>query len=311
MIYSRPEFFTGRNYLILESKLMLYIVIVNWNLEHDTIECIESLIHAGVSLNQIILIDNGSSDDSPKSFKSKFSDELQLIINDNNLGYVRAINQGIQVALNLKANWILLLNNDTVVDVKFYQEIQHYISESDSFAIIAPLIFYYSQPERIWYLGDHMLGGTLLTHNSYHGKIAPVDLPKTIPVDFVSGCAMIIKRDVVDRIGMFDETLVMYGEEVDYCWRARIAGYHAVCITQAKVWHKVSKSADKIKPRSRYYKIRNQIIFYRRYSHGLQRVLLFVFSILRSIKIIVRDIMQQKSELIPPLVNGWVDGWKR
>jgi hypothetical protein len=290
---------------------MLYIVIVNWNLEHDTIECIESLIHAGVSLNQIILIDNGSGDDSTKSFKSLFNDELHLIINDDNLGYVKAINQGIQVALNHKAEWILLLNNDTVVDGKFYQEIQNYITDSDPFAIITPLIFYYSQPERIWNLGDHLIGGTLLTYNSYQGKTAPVGLPKTIPVDFVSGCAMIINSDVIERIGMFDETLVMYGEEVDYCWRARIAGYHAVCITRSKVWHKVSKSADKNKPRSRYYKIRNQIIFYRRYSHGMQRVFLFVFSILRSMTIIVRDILQQKTELIPPLVKGWVDGWKQ
>lgn len=311
MIYSRPDFLDGLNYLVLEINLMLYIVIVNWNLEHDTVECIESLIHAGVSLNQIILIDNGSSDGSTKSFKSQFGDKLHLIINDDNMGYVKAINQGIQVALNLNADWILLLNNDTVVDAKFYQEIQHSIAGSDSFAIIAPLIFYYSQPERIWYLGDHLLGGTLLTYNSYHGKTAPVDLPRSIPVDFVSGCAMVIKSDVAERIGMFDETLVMYGEEVDYCWRARLAGYHAVCITRAKVWHKVSKSADKMKPRSRYYKIRNQIIFYRRYSHGFQRLLLFVFSIMRAIKIIVRDIMQQKSELIPPLVEGWVDGWKR
>ena len=124
---------------------------------------------------------------------------------------------------------------------------KNYITDSDPFAIITPLIFYYSQPERIWNLGDHLIGGTLLTYNSYQGKTAPVGLPKTIPVDFVSGCAMIINSDVIERIGMFDETLVMYGEEVDYCWRARIAGYHAVCITRSKVWHKVSKSADKNK----------------------------------------------------------------
>ncbi len=290
---------------------MLHIVIVNWNLPHDTIKCIESLIHAGVSLNQIILIDNGSSDGSLNSFKSQFGNDIHLIINDTNLGYVKAVNQGIIAALNLAADWILLLNNDTIVDANFYQEILGYITESNSFAIIAPLIFYYSQPDRIWYLGDHLYGGTLLTHNSYHGKTEPADLPKEIPVDFVSGCAMVINSDLIDRIGMFDETLEMYGEEIDYCWRARIAGYHAVCITRAKVWHKVSESADKVKPQARYYKIRNQIIFYRRYSHGSQRVFLFVFSILRSITIIVRDILQQRTALIPPLVEGWIDGWKQ
>jgi GT2 family glycosyltransferase len=129
-------------------------------------------------------------------------------------------------------------------------------------------------------------------------------------VDFVSGCAMFIRRDVFEKIGLFDEKLLMYGEEVDFCWRARLAGYTLGCVTPARMWHKVSLSASRVGSQTRYLRIRNQIRFYNNYARGLQRPIMFLFSILRSGMIILKDIFRRQTDLIPPLIRGWVDGWK-
>jgi GT2 family glycosyltransferase len=289
---------------------MLSTVIVNWNLKDDTVTCIDSLIKAGASSRNIILIDNGSTDGSVDTFNAHFGNDVHLITNGTNLGYTFALNQGIQYALDQNSDWILILNNDTVVAQDLFQQVNKYLYESNTFSIIAPLILYHAQPDRIWFLGDYIIRGTLITYNSYRNKKIPDNLPDFIPVDFLTGCAMFVKREVFDQIGLFDDTFVMYGEEVDFCWRARLAGHRLGCVTKARIWHKVSLSAGKVKPQTRYYRIRNQILFYRKYAHGVQRSMMFIFTIIRSIMMLIKDILQRQTELISPLFKGWKDGWK-
>jgi GT2 family glycosyltransferase len=141
-------------------------------------------------------------------------------------------------------------------------------------------------------------------------KILQKSLPNLVPVDFVSGCAMLVHNDVFRKVGLLDPSLIMYGEEIDLCWRASQAGYLIACATKARVWHKVSSSADKAKPNSRYLKHRNQILFYRKYSKGLQYPLMFFFSLLKFIQISILDIYHHKSSLIPVTAKAWLDGWR-
>jgi GT2 family glycosyltransferase len=95
-------------------------------------------------------------------------------------------------------------------------------------------------------------------------------MPDLLPTDFASGCAMLVRSSVFEQIGLLDPSLIMYGEEVDFCWRVRKVGYKIACSTKATLWHKVSTSAKKDQPNSRYLKARNQIRFYRNYSKGIQ-----------------------------------------
>jgi GT2 family glycosyltransferase len=114
---------------------------------------------------------------------------------------------------------------------------------------------------------------------------------------------------VFEKIGLFDATLYMYGEEVDFCWRARLAGFKFACFTAARIWHKISKSSNSTQPLSRYLRIRNQILFYRRYSPNAQLVILFIFTLLRTIRICTYDLLRWKLDLILPSVRGWLGGW--
>lgn len=288
----------------------LNIIIINWNLKEDTIACLKSLVKSGVSPRQIILVDNGSDDGSVESFQNKFEHQLNIIENPQNIGYAKACNQGIELAINNRVEWILLLNNDTVVAENFLEEIGKAKKYQDSYSIFSPLIFYYTNPNTIWYSGDRRIPGTLITVSSLRGEDSRRDLPDITPVHFVNGCGMLVHHKVFETIGLFDPSYIMYGEEVDFCWRAHLAGFNMATLSKAKMWHKVSLSANRDKPRARYLKIRNQTHFYRKYSNALQLVVMFTFSLIRSAYIGLNDLLNGRNELIKPLILGWYDGWR-
>jgi len=285
----------------------LWIVIVNWNLKDDTLACLESLEQAGADLGHVVLIDNGSADGSVEALNARYGARLCLIANPKNLGYAPAVNQGVRFALQRGAGWVFLLNNDTLVATDFFS-VLHRAQES-GYAILAPAIFYHAAPQRLWYLGDTTLPGTLITRNRWQGKPLPAGLPALLPVDFVSGCAMLVRREVFEQAGLFDPGLVMYGEEIDFTWRARLRGYRAACVPAARMWHKVSLSAGRVPAQTRFLRIRNQARFYRRYARGLQRPLMWAFSLLRILRLTLTDLLGGQAVLIAPLWRGWLAGW--
>ena len=287
----------------------LQIVIVNWNLKEDTLACVDSILTAGIDLEQIILVDNASIDGSAAAVQERFGPQIKIIKNETNLGFSGGNNIGIQSALEGLSSWIFLLNNDTIVDPAMFKELCSGVQEAQNYGIFAPLIFYYDAPEIIWSAGDQLIKGTLATKNLYHRKRKPADLPTLLDVDFVTGSGMLVRRSVVENIGLLDTSLFMYAEEVDFIWRARLAGYKVGCIPNAHLLHKVSLSANRDRPKARYLRIRNQIVFYRKYTSGLKLTIMFMIVLLRSAIMVMKDIGLRQTELILPLVRGWRDGW--
>lgn len=288
----------------------LFTVIVNWNLKEDTIHCVDSLFKAGIKNGHVIVVDNGSNDGSVTELQEKYGSSIIIIQNKENLGYTMGVNIGIQYALNNNAKWILLLNNDAYVEEKFIVEMENAIKQDDRISIIGPVILYHENPNRIWFLGSKLIPKTLITYSLYKNHIYDLSLPSLFFVDFISGCCMLIKSDVFNTIGYFDTSYIMYGEEVDWCWRAINAGYKIAVATKAKMWHKISTSSNRVKPITHYLKIRNQIRFYRTYSYGLKLILMFVFSVAHTAIILINDIFHKQYKLILPLYRGFLDGWK-
>ncbi len=287
----------------------LEVVVVNWNLKKDTLECIDSLLKSGVEVNQITLVDNGSNDDSVNAIIDQFGKDLHLISNTQNLGFAGGVNVGVRAALQANSEWILLINNDTIAAPDFISHLRNAATNPPFYKIIGAAIYYFNHPDRLWYLANRAMWGTLITTNPYRGKPLPTRMPEIIPADFLNGCAMLVHRGVFETIGLFDEALFMYAEEVDFCLRARTAGVALGCATHASIWHKVSSSANRDKPNSRYMRIRNQIWVYRRYAGGLQRILLFFYTGLRSTSMALSDLAAKQPNLLKPMVSGWINGW--
>lgn len=288
----------------------LMIIVVNYNLKDDTIECLESLVQAGAQLGQIIVVDNASSDGSVEALLERFGEELEIIRAKENRGYPHALNLGIPRALELGAQWALLLNNDTVVAGDFLAELYHATQVGTEYAMFGPLILYFNAPEVIWYLGYRLVPGTLIGIGSYRGKQVTDRLPQLMPMDLMHGCAMMVRKDVFETIGLFDDSQLIYGDDADFSLRANKAGFKAAAVTRAKIWHKVSLTMGRQKPKTRYLRIRNTIAFYRRYAAGMMRIIMQVFTLLRCIVLMIGDFLRGHIDLVRPLWQGFWDGWR-
>jgi GT2 family glycosyltransferase len=288
----------------------LFTVLVNWNLKEDTLACVESLQMAGAMPGTVIVVDNGSTDDSVAAFQARFGSSVIVLETGQNLGFAGGVNHGVPYALANEARWVLLINNDTLVAGNFFNALSQAVElSSERYAILAPLIYYHNEPKRIWYLGDRQIGGTLITHSLFKNQTDTGNLPPIVPVDFVSGCGMLVKAEVFERVGLFDPSFFMYGEEVDFCRRAQKAGFQLACSTQAHMWHKVSLSANRDKAATRYHRICNQIRFYRKHAGQAHQLLLGCFTLLRAMRLAWGDMRHNTRHLIAPLMRGWVDGW--
>jgi hypothetical protein len=288
----------------------LYTVIVNWNLPDDTLICVESVLSSGALAGQVIVVDNGSTDGSAQAIMDTFGPAIKLVVSETNLGFAGGTNLGIERALAENAAWMLLLNNDTRVDSGFVAELERVSSLDDRLGIIAPMILYHDDPDRIWYLGDRLIPGLPLSSSIARGARDRGQFPALLPVDLVSGCGMMVKRAVFEQVGLFNTDFFMYGEDSDFCWRARSKGFHLACAPHARMWHKVSLSANRDKPTSRYLRTRNQVTFYRKYSRGWQVPVMLMFTALRALRVAIRDVALRDTALIRPLIGGWLDGWR-
>jgi len=287
----------------------LMIVILNMDLRDDTLELIDSLLKAGASPEKIILVDNGSKDGSVEAVREIYGNTIHILDNPENIGSAAGNNQGFDLAYRLGAEWVLLLNNDTIVSEDFFDQIDLALAENHDYVILSPAIFYYSDPEILWHLGAYAIPGTLLARNLYQKKKIPDNLPRIFPVDFVTTCAILIHKKVYQTIGLFDPQYIIYWEEVDFCHRAREAGYKIAILTQAKLWHKVSKTMGKQKPRTRYLITRNMIFYTRKNAHGFEWPIMISYLFVRLVITFLKDIVFGRYPLISPLLRGWRDGW--
>ncbi len=287
----------------------LFAVVVNWNLKNETLACVDSLFRAGIKSGQVIVVDNGSVDNSKQALQDRFGSTIHLITSEQNLGFAGGCNLGIKYALERQVEWVLVLNNDTRVAPSFLAALADAAASDNRFSILGPIIFFDDAPDKIWYSGDRLLPGLLATRHVHRGQTKPPD--RMVSVDFLSGCCMLIKREVFEKIGLFDKSFFMYGEDVDFCWRARTAGFQLAVATNAMMWHKVSQSSNHDAAESWYFRIRNQNRFYRKYARGFQLVLMLVFSWLRVIGMAFGNLMHGRLSLIKPLAKGWVHGWFR
>ena len=219
----------------------VYIIVLNWNKLNDTIECIESIYKLKYENFKIILVDNGSTEISPDIIKDKYKDII-LIKNKQNLGFAEGNNVGIRFALSNGADYIWLLNNDTVVDPNALVTMVDVGEKLSECGILGSKIYYYGQPEVIWFAGATINWRKATSNHIGQNQKDQAKYNSIGEVERVTGCSMLVKRDVCERIGLMDENLFLYAEELDWCVRAKKVGYKILYIPDSKVYHKISLS---------------------------------------------------------------------
>jgi hypothetical protein len=255
------------------------VITVNWNNFEDTYELLKSLKNVPEigDIADVIVVDNNSNDGSGHRLKEHFP-EFKFIFSKRNLGYGGGINLALSRYMD-DYDYFYIMNNDTTVTRELLSSIMHAI-KSDVFDIFGPIILYH-ESDVIWFGGGKISSFGYTKHMFKGKKYSSIrsKLPEYYPTDFVTGCAMIVKREVFENFGLFDENFFMYGEDSDLCLRARKAGYRVGMINSAAVYHKVSKSAgasakDELafSKLQAYYYARNNMLLAKKHFSGFSRL---------------------------------------
>ncbi len=250
------------------------ILILNWNGKEDTGECLKSLAGIAYTSYDVLIVDNHSSDGSVEYFSRSFPD-VRLLENSKNLGFAGGNNVGISYALDrLSPDYILLLNNDTGVDRGFLDELVDMAEKDDGIGIIGPKVYYYGG-DRINSAGGKVRWLTGIGKNVGAGEADRGQYDRAAEVDYVQGCALLVKREVFDSIGYLDESFFIYLEDVDFCLRAKKAGYKVVYNPRSVIYHKENRSIKKVSLSGLYYNHRNRLLLLNKHSTLKQRLLAF------------------------------------
>jgi hypothetical protein len=255
------------------SEPRVFIILVNWNGKAVTLDCLDSLATISYKSFRIVVVDNASTDGSVQAIRERHGDDVIVLEQRENLRFAGGNNIGIKYALEQGAKMLCLLNNDTTVDSEFLSHLVNRIEANDKIGMVAPKIYYHDEPHRIWFAGGEisMWTGTMKHTGIRENDNGQHDVSREI--DYSTGCCILTRREVVEKVGMFDESFFMYGEDADWSMRVRRAGYSIVYEPKARVWHKLSVASG---GHLSFFKMKNKFIsnmrFFFRYASLRQKL---------------------------------------
>ena len=240
------------------------IVIVSWNGREDLLECLASLEKLEPPRPRIIVVDNGSTDGTGETVRERYP-AVELVTIPENLGFAGGNNRGIGRALEGGAEFVCLLNNDTVVDPGFLNRLLRAADQHPRAGILGSRVLYRSRPATVWSQGiaaGRHTGRVLAPHHNRSVTVVP---GRPERVDGVSGAAMLLRAETLRETGRFDEDYYLCFEDLDLCLRAREKGWEVMTAPASIVYHSVSRSmGGEYSSRAVYYSTRNHFLLFRR-----------------------------------------------
>lgn len=243
--------------------MKIAVIILNYKGKKDTEECLFSLSSSSYQEFTSIIVDNASQDGSIDYLKERFPCAIYLE-NTENLGYAGGNNVGIRYALENKFDASFVLNNDTILSKTCIEEFSK-ASKNYPDAILGGHVYQYYKQEKLQHLGG--------IWNQKRGKFIslPSDLDcitekwkEAVSLDFIVGCALFVPSTIFQKVGLFDESFFLHYEEIDFCIRAKKAGFSCLSIPGPILWHKEAASIANPRPPQMYYQTRNRILFLKR-----------------------------------------------
>ena len=302
-----------------------FAVTLSWNHLDNTLACLASIAHLAPAPAHTILVDNGSTDGTPQAVADRFP-RVEIRVNDRNLGFAAGMNVGLQAALAAGADFVLMLNNDTLVAPNLLGVLLATAAADPRIGLVTPKIYYAdplrsaplrsatgcrantgcqaNPPDRLWYAGAmrrRWLPGIAFPG---YGRPDALRYDRVRDVDYVTGCGLLARSATLRDVGCFDSaTFFMYHEDLDLSERVRRAGYRIVYQPQARMWHKESASTAPLSPEKWYYLAKYIVPFYRRYYRRPGPALA-----LYTLWVAARETAKGHIRVIPSFLRGIRDG---
>jgi len=256
------------------------IVVLNWNRPDHTIACLTSLRELDYPSYEVVVVDNGSADGSPTAIRRLFPG-VSVVENGRNLGFAAGSNVGIVLLARRGVDYVLLLNDDAEVATDLLGALVEVAEADPSTGILGPTIYYYGPATVIWSAGGSIDARGRARHLRL-GELGDAGLKPVQDVDYVTGCALLVRREVVERVGALDERFFAYYEEAEWCARARRAGFRVVYVPRARAWHKIDPAARNHSRSYLYLTARNRLLYLRCAGAGRGTIALASLDLLRT-----------------------------
>ena len=244
----------------------VYIIIINWNGLTDTLECLESVFGLDYPVFQVIVVDNGSSDSSVEKIRMRYPHVI-LIESDKNLGFTGGNNLGMRHALEHNADYVWLLNNDTVVESNALTRLVDDAETSDDIAAASPVINCYLDKKRKQFAGSYVNWANLQILYPDRMYKAGDDYRYHGPDVCLWGTALLIKRKTLEKIGLLDDRYFAYWEDTEYSLRVIKNGLRNVISYDSIIYHKSPIDSSSLPKGKHYYylMLRNRLFIRKEY----------------------------------------------
>ena len=273
----------------------VFVLILHYGEQEDTLECLRSLDKLDYPNFEVLAIDN---DPNHRLDDLNFSYKITRIVNAQNFGFSGGNNVGIKYALENGAEYILLLNNDTVIEPEFLKILIETGEEDEKIGILGPMIYKLGTNE------PHFSGGRI---NWLYTKAEH----KPGAEDYITGACLLIKRKVVEKIGLMPEEYFLYFEDAEWCLKARRAEFFCKVVKEARIGHKVSKNTQEYSFSYIYYQYRNGLTLAKKNAPFLIKIIAYKFSLLDYLKQALKIVfMPSKKQWAKAAMRGIEDFWK-
>lgn len=249
---------------MIKEEPLVSIILVNYNGMKDTIECIDSIMNIDYKNYEIVLVDNGSTlcEEFPEVYQK--NKRIHYLQSEDNLGFAGGCNLGCRYATEiLRTDYLLLLNNDTVVSRDFLSRMMECNHRCGSETIVTGKIYYETDRSKLWYAGgrvDYSRGLAVhFTDDKWYGD------KKYPKVTFASGCLILFPSKAFDDVNGLPEEYFLYYEDVDFCCTLQKKEYILRLCPEAVIYHKVNASTGTKSDLSVYYGSRNRLYFVRKF----------------------------------------------
>ena len=242
-------------------------VILNTNRREDTLACLASLHQTTYPNHRAMVLDNRSTDGSAQAIRATFPD-VEIVELVENGGYAGNNNVGIAAALARGADWVFVLNEDTILAPDCLSRLVE-VAESDArIGVVGPMVYHHDEPDIIQSAGG-MLGRYWESIHIAKDELDQGQFSQPHPVEWISGCAIMVRRAVIEQVGMLDPRFFYYWEETEWCLRAGRAKWRIVQVPRARLWHKGVQRDYRPRPSVTYYSTRNQLLMFAKHRAPL------------------------------------------
>ena len=259
---------------------LVSIITVNYNQTEVTCALLESLNKVSYPNFEVIVVDNHSTEDSPKRIKQLYPN-IVYIENPINYGFAAGNNYGLMKA---RGEYVLLLNNDIEVPPNFMEPLVEKLEQNPGIGAVSPKIKFYYQPDTIQYAGYTPIGKVTMRNSAIgYWEKDRGQYNKDCETAYAHGAAMMVPMHVVKEIGLMSYIFFLYYEEADWCARIKQAGYKIYYVGNSYILHKESVSTGKLSALKIYYQNRNRIVFMRRSQSGRDFYMALIYQLLIAI----------------------------